>query len=107
MADLDNMINKEEELAARLEKVIDEIINPQLLEHRGWIELVDVFPEEKAATVRFRGECSACLKIDDTLKEVVAPQIRRNIKEIRHVEIDDDLDPDVWEMAKDLFTHHD
>ena len=95
----------EEDLTQRIEKVIDEQINPSLLEHRGWIELVDVFPEERAITVRFRGECSTCMKIDDTLEAVVIPTIRHNIREIRHVEIDDDLDPEVWEMAKSLFTH--
>ncbi len=95
----------EEELIERIETVIEEKINPQLLEHRGWIELVDVFPEERACSVRFRGECSACQKIDDTLESVVIPEIRKNVREIRHVEIDDDLDPAVWEMAKDLFTH--
>ena len=95
----------EGELRERIETVIDEKINPSLLEHRGWIELVDVFPEDRAITVRFRGECSTCMKIDDTLEEVVIPLIRKNIREIRHVEIDDDLDPEVWEMAKGLFTH--
>ena len=94
-----------EDLKERIERVIDEQINPALLEHRGWIELVDVFPQERAITVRFRGECSTCLKIDDTLDDVVVPLIRKNIREIRHVEIDDDLDPEVWAMAKNLFTH--
>ena len=95
----------EGDLRERIEKVIDDEINPTLLEHRGWIELVDIFPEERAITVRFRGECSTCMKIDDTLDAVVIPTIRHYIREIRHVEIDDDLDPEVWEMAKSLFTH--
>ena len=44
---MEETISKEEqELIEKVEKVIDEVINPQLLEHRGWIELVDVFPEE-------------------------------------------------------------
>ncbi len=94
-----------EELRSRIQKVIDDEINPTLLEHRGWIELVDIFPEDRAITVRFRGECSVCQKIDDDLEQLVIPQIRHNIREIRHVEIDDDLDPDVWEMAKNLFSH--
>ena len=95
----------QEALAEKIEKVIDEEINPRLLDHRGWIELVDVFPEERACSVRFRGECSACMKIDDTLKEVVIPTIRHHVRQIRNVEIDDDLDDEVWEMAKGLFSH--
>ena len=63
--------NQEGDLRERIENVIDQQINPSLLDHRGWIELVDIFPEERAITVRFRGECSMCMKIDDTLKEVV------------------------------------
>ena len=92
-------------LIDKIEDVIENEINPNLMEHRGWIELVDVFPEERACSVRFRGECSACLKVEDTLESVVIPAIRHNVREIRHVEIDDDLDDDVWAMAKELFTH--
>ncbi len=96
-----------QELTEKIEKVIDEIINPKLMEHNGFIELVDVFPEDRACSVRFRGQCSGCYAINDTLKDVVQPEIRKNVREIRHVEIDDDLDDDVWEMAKGLFTHKD
>ena len=94
-------------LYEKIENVIDEAINPKLLEHNGFIELVDVFPDERACTVRFRGQCSGCYAINDTLKDVVIPEIRKAVREIRHVEIDDDLDDDVWEMAKGLFTHKD
>ncbi len=96
-----------DDLSKRVEEVIDKYINPQLLEHKGWIELVDVFPEERTATVRFRGECSGCMKVDDDLEQIVVPQIRHYIREIRHVEIDDSIDPGVWEQAKNLFTHKD
>ena len=94
-----------EDLTSRVEKCIDEEINPELQQHGGWIELVDVFPEERAITVRFRGQCAGCHSMDGTLENTVLPKIRHSIREIRHVEIDDDLDDDVWEMAKSLFTH--
>ena len=93
------------DLTERVNKCIDEEINPKLLEHGGWIELVDVFPEDRAVTVRFRGQCSGCHSVDGTLESVVTPAIRHSIREIRYVDIDDEVDEDVWEMAKKLFTH--
>ncbi len=102
---MNETITEEEKLRDEIEKVIDENINPKLMEHKGFIELVDVFPDERAATVRFRGACSGCYAIDDTLKNTVLPAIRKHVKQIRHVEIDNDLDDDVWEMAKSLFTN--
>ena len=94
-----------EQLTEKVENVIETIINPELNEHGGWIELADVFPEDRAITVRFRGQCAGCHSMDGTLEEVVIPHIRKNVREIRYVEIDDDLADDVWEMAKNLFTH--
>ncbi len=95
-----------EALTAKIEKCIDEEINPVLEEHGGWIELSEVFPEERAISVRFRGQCAGCHAVDGTLEETVIPKIRHSVREIRHVEIDDDLADDVWEMAKSLFTHN-
>ncbi len=96
-----------EDVTARLEHVIDTIVNPKLLEHKGWIELADVDLEERLAIVRFRGACSGCGATEDTLQKTVLPLIRQNVKEIKHVEQTEDIDPDVWEMAKSLFSHKD
>ena len=96
-----------EEVTEKLEDVIANIVNPKLMEHNGWIELADVDLEEKLAVVRFRGACSTCHAVDGTLDQTVKPLIRQNVKEIRHVELTEDIDPDVWEMAKSLFTHKD
>ncbi|MCR4842385.1 MAG: NifU family protein [Eubacterium sp.] len=96
---------EEQNLRDQVEQVISEHINPTLQEHNGFIELVDVFPEDRACSVRFRGACSGCYAINDTLKDVVIPEIRKHVRAIRHVEIDNDIDEDVWAMAKNLFTN--
>ena len=96
-----------EEVTQHVEEVIDTVINPKLLEHNGWIELVDIDLEERLAVVRFRGACSGCGATKDTLKDTVLPLLRRHVKEIKRVEQTDEIDPDVWEMAKSLFTHRD
>lgn len=92
-----------DQLFEDVEKVIDDIINPQLEKHSGWIELVDI--QCSTAIVRFRGACSACEGVQETVDSIVVPALRRNVRAIRNVEITDEVDPDVWEMAKSLFTH--
>ena len=104
MSDMDT---KFDEVWDKLEHVIETVVNPKLMEHNGWIELADVDLEEKLAIVRFRGACSTCHAVDGTLDQTVKPLIRQNVKEIRNVELTEDIDPDVWEMAKSLFTHKD
>lgn len=98
-------VNKLEEVTEKLETVIETIVNPKLMEHNGWIELAEVDLDERLAVVRFRGACAGCHAIDGTLQDTVTPLIRKNVREIRHVEVTEDIDPDVWEMAKSLFTN--
>lgn len=94
-----------EQVTKKVQTVIDEIINPKLQEHNGWIELVEVDLEERAIVVRFRGACSSCAGVDDTMENTIIPLIRQNVREIRNVELTDELDQDIWDMAKSLFTH--
>jgi Fe-S cluster biogenesis protein NfuA len=92
-----------DQLWERVEKVIDEIINPQLEKHNGWVELADI--EGSTAVVRFRGACSGCEGMTETVDSIVVPALRKNVRAIRNVEITDEIDPEIWEMAKQLFTH--
>jgi Fe-S cluster biogenesis protein NfuA len=92
-----------DQLWERVETVIDEIINPQLEKHNGWVELADI--EGSTAVVRFRGACSGCEGMTETVDSIVVPALRKNVRAIRNVEITDEIDPEIWEMAKQLFTH--
>lgn len=92
-----------EEMEEQVRNVIENTINPELLKHNGWIELTEL--TEEAAYVRFRGACSGCLSIYDTLNEVVKPKLMGAVQEIRDVMISDEVSEELIAFSRSLFTH--
>jgi Fe-S cluster biogenesis protein NfuA len=80
-------------LIRRIEKAIEDEINPKLLEHNGWVELTEVAGE--TAWLRFRGNCSDCSSIHATLDEIVYPAISKSVPEIKAIEIDEGASPEL------------
>lgn len=91
------------QLRDRVEAAIENFVNPKLLEHSGWVELVEV--DGSTAKVRFRGACAACNSMLETADTVISPLLRSQVREIRGVEIVQELSPEVMEMAMGLFSH--
>lgn len=89
------------ELEQKVEQVLDEAVNPKLREHKGWVELVMV-DESDVAVVRFRGACSNCDSIYQTLEEQVAPAILTAVPQIVRVEVDDGVDAGLIDLARSL-----
>lgn len=89
------------ELEQRVEQTLNDQVNPGLREHKGWVELVMV-DDEKVAVVRFRGACSNCDSIYQTLEEQVTPAILQAVPEIKRVEVDDGVDPELIDLARSL-----
>lgn len=87
----------------RILKAIDEVVNPNLLEHKGWIELAGVDGDN--VFVRFRGACAACNAMTETVDTVVTPLLRREVPEVKEVLITREVSDDVYEMALSLFRH--
>ena len=73
----------EDPLAARVQQVIDEQVNPGVADHGGRVMLVDV--RDGKVYVRFGGGCQGCGMADVTLKEGVAATLQREIPEIVEV----------------------
>lgn len=84
-----------------IERVIEEIINPKLLEHNGWIELVDY--KDNEVIIRFRGACSGCGAIKETLDEFITPTLKE-IKEIEKVTISEDISEELIDLARKLMS---
>lgn len=70
-------------VAASVQKLLDEEINPSLASHRGFVVLVEV--KDATAYVAFGGACQGCGMIDVTLKEGVEARITEEIPEIEQV----------------------
>jgi Fe/S biogenesis protein NfuA len=73
----------EDPLAARVQQVIDEKVNPGVAEHGGRVMLADV--RDGKVYVRFGGGCQGCGMADVTLKEGVAATLQQEIPEIVEV----------------------
>jgi Fe/S biogenesis protein NfuA len=70
----------EDPLAARVQQLLDEKVNPGVAEHGGRVMLVDV--RDGKVYVRFGGGCQGCGMADVTLKEGVAKTLQEEIPEI-------------------------
>ncbi len=73
----------ENPIAARVQQVLDEQINPGVASHGGRVSLVDV--QESRVWIRFGGGCQGCGQADVTLKEGVVGALRQAVPEIAEV----------------------
>ncbi|MEE3327776.1 MAG: NifU family protein [Myxococcota bacterium] len=82
-ADEDRDPEAEAELRARVEKVVEERINPGLDSHGGYLELLDV--RGTKLYVHMGGGCQGCAMSAATLKQGVESILRTEIPEISEV----------------------
>jgi Fe-S cluster biogenesis protein NfuA len=72
-----------EEVRARVQQVLDDMINPGVASHGGYIELLDV--QDDNVFIRMGGGCQGCGAADMTLKQGVERLIRENVPQVREV----------------------
>jgi NifU-like protein len=58
----------------KVNKVIEQVIAPQLAKDQGGIELVDI--QDKNILVKLTGACKGCQRSQITLKDFVQAQLR-------------------------------
>ena len=73
----------ENPIAARVQQVLDEQINPGVAAHGGRVSLIDV--QERRVWIRFGGGCQGCGMADVTLKEGVVGALQQAVPEITEV----------------------
>jgi Fe-S cluster biogenesis protein NfuA len=61
--------------AKAIQALLDDMVNPSVAAHGGYISLVDV--REDTAYIRLEGGCQGCGMADVTLKQGVATEIQR------------------------------
>ncbi len=71
-------------LAARVQKVIDERINPQLAQHRGRVSLMEV-GSDGSVVLAFGGGCQGCGQVDVTLRQGIEGTLRELVPEVTAV----------------------
>jgi Fe/S biogenesis protein NfuA len=70
-------------VAAAVQKVFDEEINPAVAAHGGWVALLDV--REGVAFVQLGGGCQGCGMVDVTLRQGIEVRLREVVPQIREV----------------------
>jgi Fe/S biogenesis protein NfuA len=70
-------------LAAKVQKVLDDHINPGIAAHGGHVRLIDV--EDGRVYVQLGGGCQGCGMVDVTLKQGIEEMLRREIPEVSEV----------------------
>jgi len=86
----------------KIEKILKDKINPMLEEHEGWVELVSF--DQENVTIRFRGACSGCGAVKDTLNNIVIPKLKEEIPEIKNVMVSEDVSDELIQLAMKLLS---
>lgn len=70
-------------LAERVQQVIDEVINPGIAAHGGFVELVDV--SDETMYIRMGGGCQGCAASQATLRMGIERMVREQVPEIQEI----------------------
>ena len=74
---------EQDELRGKVQDLIDNMINPAVAGHGGWVELIDV--QDKRIYLQMGGGCQGCGAADITLKAGIERLIKEEIPEIEEV----------------------
>ena len=72
-----------EDLATKVQELIDSTINPAVAGHGGFVQLVDV--KDKKVYIQMGGGCQGCGAADVTLKAGIERLIKEELPEIEEV----------------------
>ena len=70
-------------MAERVQRVIDEVINPGIAAHGGFVELVDV--SDDTLYLRMGGGCQGCAASAATLRMGIERMVREQVPEIQDI----------------------
>jgi Fe-S cluster biogenesis protein NfuA len=72
-----------EHVRTRVQQVLDEMINPGVASHGGFVELLDV--QDDNVFIRMGGGCQGCGAADVTLKMGIERLIREQVPQVREI----------------------
>ena len=72
-----------EHFRTRVQQVLDEMINPGVASHGGFVELLDV--QDDNVFIRMGGGCQGCGAADVTLKMGIERLIREQVPQVREI----------------------
>ncbi|PKM85587.1 MAG: NifU family protein [Firmicutes bacterium HGW-Firmicutes-11] len=84
----------------KIERVLEEKVNPLLASHYGGAILVSF--ENGIAKVRLTGACSSCPSAQYTIEDVVSAVLMEEVPEVKEVILDTSVSEDLLEMARKI-----
>jgi Fe/S biogenesis protein NfuA len=82
-APLRKLDTPEGRIAARIQQVLDEDVNPSLATHGGGVTLIDF--KEGTVFLELTGGCQGCSMVGATLKDGIETSIRKNVPEVLEI----------------------
>jgi Fe/S biogenesis protein NfuA len=76
-------MSEQQDIRARVQEVIDTMINPAVAGHGGYVELIDV--QDNRVYLAMGGGCQGCGAADITLKAGIERLLKEEIPEIQEV----------------------
>jgi Fe/S biogenesis protein NfuA len=83
-APLQKLDTPEGRIAAKVQQVLDEEINPSLASHGGGATLIDF--KDGIVFLELTGGCQGCSKAGDTMKDGIETSIRKSVPEVQEVQ---------------------
>jgi Fe/S biogenesis protein NfuA len=74
---------KQDAVKDKVQKILDELINPAIAAHGGFVELLDV--KENIAYLRLGGGCQGCGMVNVTLKHGIEATLKEEIPQLAGV----------------------
>lgn len=96
--------NRTQEILERIQKILDEKVNPQLALHNGSAIATEFDETENAAYIKFCGACAACMSSTETFETLVEKEILSGCPDVKKVLIDDSVSEDILEMARKILN---
>lgn len=87
----------------QIEKVLDEKVRPQLIEHGGEIRSVEF--KDGIYRFEFLGACAGCPSAYLTTEELVAKELQDAIPEIQDAVLIQSVSEDLLEQARKILHH--
>lgn len=86
----------------KIQKILDEKVNPLLEEHYGGANLVEF--ENGIVKVRLTGACSTCPSAQNTIEDVVKRIVMDDCEEVEDVILDTSISEDLLDMARKILN---
>ncbi len=74
---------KQDEVKDKIQKILDEMINPAVAAHGGFVEVLDV--KENIAYLKLGGGCQGCGMVNVTLKQGIEATLKEEIPQLAGV----------------------